>query len=379
MKNIFINERDHFKWGKQKEYISHLDTIDDDTKNKALCAFSFLEQEFGAQFLKTTSVNHPVRQMISNKAPFQIKDLIEFTDTLQILKKEDNNYRRLIEKLLSKNDALTEGISLVNVARMFLKEGLIISFIDEIKNSKSPDVKITNPNNNDVFYIEITKLNDSDNQNYIRKNYNFFFNQFNSVQPLLPFFGKQFETIDEKEYPSIEVIISNAKKRVKEENQIVYYSDKRFCFLLAPQTNDNSFNEICERNNIRSIHFDGLPIDVDETSRINNKIGKAYQIPENENGLLFISISPMYFMITNLTDAIERLEANIAKHKNLIGIILFSEIVASKESTRVRMGNHCFSRKTIENLCRESLFIFNKDCNSKLSNETIEKIYKALS
>lgn len=379
MKNIFINERNHFKWGKQKEYISNLDSIDDDTKNKAISALSFLELEFGAKFLKTTSLNHPIRQMISNKAPFQIKDLIEFTDTLQILKKEDNTYRRLIEKLVSKNDARTEGISLVNVARMFIKEGLSISFIDEIKNSKSPDVKITNPNNKDVFYIEITRLNDSDNQNYIRKNYNFFFNQFNRVQPLLPFFGQQFETIDEKEYSEIEVIISNAKKRVKEENQIVYYSDKRFCFLLVPPSNDNSFNEICERNSIRSFHFDGLPIDVDETSRINNKIGKVYQIPGNENGLLFISISSMYFMITDLTAAIERLEANIAKHKNLLGIILFSEIVASKESTLARIGNHCFSRKTIENLCRESLFIFNKDCNSKLSDETIEKIYKGLS
>ena len=78
MKNIFINERDHFKWGKQKEYISHLDTIDENTKIKAIDALSFLEIEFGAQFLKTASINHPIRKMISNKAPFQVKDLIEF-------------------------------------------------------------------------------------------------------------------------------------------------------------------------------------------------------------------------------------------------------------------------------------------------------------
>lgn len=84
-------------------------------------------------------------------------------------------------------------------------------------------------------------------------------------------------------------------------------------------------------------------------------------------------------MTTDIIAAIERLEANIAKYKNLLGIILFSEIVASKDTAIVRMGNHCFSRKTIENLCRESLFIFNKDCNSKLTDETIEKIYKALS
>ena len=379
MKNIFINERDHFKWGKQKEYISHLDTIDDETKSKVINALSFLELEFGAQFIKITHVNHPVRQMISNKTAYQIKDLIEFSDTLQLLKKEDNNYNRLIQKLLSQKEAKTEGISLVDVARMFLKEGLTISFIDEIKNSTSPDVKITNPNNNDVFFIEITKLNDSDNQNEIRDNYNFFHKQFNDIQPLFSFYGKQFKSVEKEEYPEISKIIADVKKKVKENNQIVYYSDRRFNFLLAPSSHDADFNEICEKNNIQSIHFDGLPIDVDETSRINNKIRKAYQIPKDENGLLFIAISPLYLITTDLIAAIERLESNIAKYKNLLGIILFSEIVASKDTAIVRMGNNCFSRKTIENLCRESLFIFNKDCNSKLSAETIEKIYKALS
>jgi adenylate kinase family enzyme len=379
MKNIFINERDHFKWGKQKEYISNLDTIDDETKSKVINALSFLELEFGAQFLKITHVNHPVRQMISNKTAYQIKDLIEFSDTLQLLKKEDNNYNRLIQKLLSQKDAKTEGISLVDVARMFLKEGLTISFIDEIKNSTSPDVKITNPNNNDVFLIEITKLNDSDNQNEIRDNYNFFHKQFNDIQPLFSFYGKQFKSIEKEEYPEISKIIADGKKKVKENNQIIYYSDCRFNFLLAPSSHDADFSEICKRNNIQSNHFDGLPIDMDETSRINNKIRKANQIPKDENGLLFIAISPLYFITTDHIAAIERLEANIAKYKNLLGIILFSEIVASKDSTVVKMGNHCFSRKKIENLCRESLFIFNEECNIKISNETIEKIYKAIS
>ena len=380
MKDIFINERDYFKWKKHKEYSSHLDTIDEDTKNKVINTLSFLELEFGAQFLKTTSVNHPIRQMISNKTAYQIKDLIEFGDTLKILKKEDSNYRRLIEKLVNKNDAQTEGISLVNVARMFLKVELKISFIDEQKNSRTPDVKVTNPNNKDVFYIEITKLNNSDIQKEISENYNFFHKQFNNIQPLFSFYGKQFKSINKDEYPEISKIIKEAKKSVKENNQIIYYSDHRFNFLLAPPSHNTDFNEICERNNIQSIHFNGLPIDVDETSRISNKIGKANQIPENQNGLLFISISPIYFLTTDLIAAIKRLETNIAKYKNLVGIILSSEIVAPKEATqRSYWKNHFFSRKTIENLCRESLFIKNNNCEISLSKETLNKIYQALS
>lgn len=128
--------------------------------------------------------------MISNKTSYQIKDLIEFTNTLQALKKENNNYKRLIQKLLSQKEAKIEGVSMVNVARIFMKEGFIVSFIDEIKNHKTPDIKINNHDNIDTFYIEITKLNNSDNQNHIGDNYNFFHEQFNYVQPLLSFYGK---------------------------------------------------------------------------------------------------------------------------------------------------------------------------------------------
>lgn len=379
MKKIFFSERDHYKWSKQKEYISHLETIDADTKSNAINAISFLEQEFGVHFLKTASVNHPVRQMILDKAPFQIKELIEFADTLQILKKGNNNYKRLIQKLHSEYESKIEGILLVDVARMFIKEGFVISFIDEEKNSKTPDVRVYDPTNQDTFYLEITTLNKSDNHKQTSENYMFFHNQFNNVQPLFSFYGKQLKPIDKNEYIEIGEIIADAKKKVKENNQIIYYSDCRFSFLLAPPIYDNDFNEVCRKNNIRSIHFQGLPINIDETSRINNKISKAYQIPEDKNGLLFVSVSPNYFMTTALLPAIERLEANIGKHKNLLGIILFSEIVSLKESIFLRMGNHCFSRKMIENLSRESLFIFNKDCTLKLSEETIKKIYKALS
>lgn len=41
MRKIFINDTDHFKWIKQKEYISHLKTIDENTKIKAINALSF--------------------------------------------------------------------------------------------------------------------------------------------------------------------------------------------------------------------------------------------------------------------------------------------------------------------------------------------------
>ncbi len=380
MKNIFHSERDHYKWSKQREYITHLDNLDDNTRSKAIEALIFLEKELGDHFLKIHSINHPMRFMVSNKTNFQIRDLIEFVDTLQILKATDSNYKKLIKKLLSEEMSKTEGIPFVEIARMYIRENLKVSFIDEdAKNgNKTPDLEVINPENGDKFYVEITKLDRSDMEKQISENYNFFHNEFNRVQPLLPFYGEQRLIINKEKYPEIKKTIERIKNKVENNGQIVYYADSDFCCLLAPSGENNNFNEICEKNNMRAIHFDGLPIDIDETNRINNKISKAKQIPENKNGLLYISVSPLYFMITDSSIAIERLEANIAKYKNLLGIILFSKIVDSREEENIKIGNHMFSRRTVENLCYESLLIYNSKCDVLLSEETIQKIYKSL-
>ncbi len=380
MNNIFHNERDYYKWSKQREFIAHMEGIDHDTRNKAINALMFLEHELGVHFLKIYSINHPIRFMISNKTGYQIKQLIEFVETMQILKATDSNYKKLIKKFLSEKMSKTEGMPFVEIARIYLKENLKISFIDEdAKNgNKTPDIEVINPENEDVFYIEITKLNYSDMQNLIRENYNFFHNEFNYIHPLFSFYGKQKQIIVKEKYPEIKEIINQIKNKVKDNNQIVYYSDNNFYCLLAPPSQDNNFNEICEKNNIEAIHFDGLPLNFEGNNRISNKISKAKQIPKNKNGLLYISVSPLYFMTNDLYIAIERLEANIAKHKNLLGIVLFTKIVDSREEVNIKIENHCFTRRTIENLCYESLFVYNNNCEVKLSSNTIAKIYNTL-
>ncbi|WP_162128012.1 hypothetical protein [Flavobacterium phycosphaerae] len=352
MQNIFISENDHFKWSKQREYILSLETIDDTIREKAIDSLNFLEQELGRNFLKTYSVNHPLRQKISEKTKWQIEELIGFTDTLKTLKTSDSNYNKLLLKLLSHSDASSEAVTFVEIARMYNQEDFKISFIEEDKgknkNDKTPDIEVINKINSDVFYIELTTLGKADSQKIISNNYNFFHNQFNYVPPQFPFYGKQKKIIIEEEYIDIKVIIDEAKRKVKENNQIIYYSDSRFNFLLAPERDTESFNEICKLNKIRPIHFDSLPHDFDETSRINSRLNKAKQIPQEYNGLLYISVTPLYFMLFDMQTAIDRLAANITKYQNLIGIVLYTKIVNAGETVTIPIGKHFFSQKKLK-------------------------------
>lgn len=48
--NIFYSERDHYKWGKQKEHMMLIEDIDEVTRSKAIATLNFMEQEFGAHF-----------------------------------------------------------------------------------------------------------------------------------------------------------------------------------------------------------------------------------------------------------------------------------------------------------------------------------------
>lgn len=382
MQKIFVSENDHFKWSKQREYILFLETINDATREKAINSLYFLEQELGRNFLKAYSVNHPLRQKISEKTKWQIEELIGFTDTLKTLKESDSNYDKLLSKLLSHSDASREAITFVEIARMYSKEPFKVSFIEEDKgkktNEKTPDIQIINATNGEIFYIELTTLGNADLQKNISKNYEFFHNEFNYVTPLFSFYGKQKEMIADEEYRDIKLIIDQAKKKVKENNQIIYYSDSRFNFLLAPESHNENFNEICKHNNIRSIHFDSLRHNFDETSRINSRLIKAKQIPKNYNGLLYFSVSPLYFMSTDLRSVIDRLAANITKYQNLLGIVLYSKIVGTSEDVAMPFGKHFFAQKTIENLCYTSLFISNSNCKVLISGETIEKVYQTL-
>lgn len=132
MHNIFVSERDHYKWSKRKELICSNENIDEIVRKNALLALSFLEQEFGNSFLKINSINHPVKLKIANTAPWQIEEMIAFTETLRYLKETTNNYNKLLEKLISEQKSKIEGIPFIEVSKMLCKEKLRIEFIDQL-------------------------------------------------------------------------------------------------------------------------------------------------------------------------------------------------------------------------------------------------------
>ena len=375
---IFKQPSDHDKWERHIDYISSLIGIEDNLKEKLISSINFLEQELGKKFLKTINYNHPIKQKISNKADWQCHDIIQFVDTLQELKKNDSNYPKLIKKILGYKNATTEGIPFVEIAGNYLKEGCHVYFIEEIQGNRTPDIEIINPENYERFFVEVSTVENSDVSKLITDNYNFLFEMFHLSAPFCYFTGKQKNIISKDDYPVIQKIIFDSKKNVEESLQPVTYCDERIYFTIVPDNKPELLYEICEQNGTEINEISGLPQNYDETYRIINKIEskKAEQIPIGGNGILYFPTNPLYFLATDIDEAIIRFQDCISSFTNLIGIVLYSKVLDNKDEVFIESKKNILSRKITKGvLCRELLFVYNNHCNLKISTETLQKIY----
>src|SRR5215217_7246709 len=128
---IFKQSTDHDKWSKQMEFALVMEGMEETKRTEFVSALDFLEKELGKGFLKTSSVNHPVKQKIFNKADWQMEELIQFANTLRTLKAGKSNYLKLIKKLLAYEKSKSEGIPFVEIAEGYLKENFSVNFPEE--------------------------------------------------------------------------------------------------------------------------------------------------------------------------------------------------------------------------------------------------------
>lgn len=374
---VFNQATDHNKWSKHIEYASLMEGIE--AKDELITALEFLEAELGKGFLKNSNDDHPIRQKISNKSDWQAQELIQFAATLHTLKGTKSNYPKVLKKLLALEKSKMEGVPFLEIAESYLKENFTVSFPDEPNTGKSPDIEISNPNNNDTFFIEVSVIKESEDRKMKSKNYHFLTNQFQFIPPFCIYTGKQKTPFAREDYPEIQKIIADLKEKVEEQQTFVSYSDERFEITLAPNDKVEEMEKFCELNGTRRNDVTSLPLDFDETDRIinNNKIkDKASQIPQHGNGLIYFPINPLFFMTTDIGNAVIRLKEYIAKFPNLLGIVFYSKILDQREEEYQEMENHVFSRKMLKSiLCCELLFIYNHNCQLKIQEETLQKIY----
>ncbi len=374
---VFKNPSDHLKWHKQIEYASLRPDISEERRHDWIDALDFLRKELGKGFLKSCGHGHPIKGKVFNKAPWQVEDLINFSNMLRDLRDANCNFKKLVEKLLPVDTCRKEGIPFTEIAHSFRKAGFDVSFPDENEVDKCPDIEIVNPSSKEKVFIEVSYLQERDERKRIKENYDRIVQELMHTPPNFQISGRQLEYVTEDEMPELLNKIKEVKQEVDRLKSFQVLKDNKIEVAIAYPGRELELHEWCEKNGKRDSTFVGLPIEFNETNRLlkNRKIEhEADQLPKERPGLIYIPVNPWHLMITDLDEAAALLGNKMSNYPNLIGIMLYSKIgYEVNEDNFYNNESYLRGQKRLNELtCRDLFFVFNDNFSLDLSVETMK-------
>lgn len=325
--NILIPAKPHpLSWKFLFDQIAQHQEIDEYKKRRWKDSLEILKSELGNGFFETCTKHHPIYLKLFN-APWLLDELIDFAATLQQLKTYDSNYTILLSKLRPFRKCTEEGVAFVEAASIFLKNGFSVKFIEQEKR-KTPDIQITNLENNENTFIEITKITDTAERRQISDEFRKLSNAFLFYGYDLPYSCQQLGHFADRELDAIIRKIHELKDIAATNRSFETYKDENISLAIAHPNHFDLLMKWCEENNQRK-GINGLQVDFDDTDRIlrQNKIyQKLKQIPSDQPGVLLMPVHYMYFFCMNPSFTVYSIQKEIRKYKHLCAVVFYANL-----------------------------------------------------
>lgn len=371
-------------WGTIYQFVYKTDKVDLCLKPAWLEALDFMKEELGKGFFDTVDLFHPLDQLLGSGSAEEVKYLIRWVNTFKSIKENDQGYKVLLQKLISKNQSRPEGIPFMDIALNFEAHGFRTDFLSERNQNgvKTPDISVTYLKTEEKCFIEVSQIRDSDDRKAKT-------NQYYQIQNVITFYGydlpvagelKRF--MNESEFAKTVRDIQELKIRCWETQSLVSLENENLAIAFSTISSFPALEQWCnERNYSRG--FNGVPVDFQDIPRIVDRGRiklKAQQIPVTESGLLYFPSQAMFFMVTDIQQLIDAVLPALAKEKHIFGVVFYAETIMSiKEDVYIDSKDFLYSVSTDpRSHVRETLFIENPSYTGNLSSEVRCRIRKAI-
>src|SRR5712664_2038826 len=182
---IFITHEDRWSWHK---YIQQCDLIElsDVDKQRAKDSFAYLRSILGEGFLRRAeNERNPIfLWYFANAAPPKRLSLIRFVEALRNLERS-KNFRSALKDVKRRirtggdYEKVTEKLSTIAIANQFFEAGFDVEFDPQISVSnsrgqiqpKKPDLRITDRENGEEIFVEISRMKASDHQELVSRTF----------------------------------------------------------------------------------------------------------------------------------------------------------------------------------------------------------------
>lgn len=403
---VFQNKTDNTNWDK---YVEQIDLIKLTKKQKKELqeSIQFLRKTFGENFLKKCFYNkHPFMSQMLNAAPISRLKVIKFAKSIKDLC-YSTGFETWVKKFKKTkySSEFIEASTVLENAHNFYKAGFTIEFEPEIEvrlpngkmRKKNPDLKITNPINNEEIFIEVSEMKSSDGQ---RKSSNAYHTIWWLVHHSVTE-STTFETDKENNLqlsrhilPSVRILrvlenyeLEQVLEEIKNTIELVKKTQKfqeriirdMVEIAVAPK---HEHYKVEKWNNLRNMRdfVDGPAIPMHETQRARIKIAdKIKQLPEDKPSIIIIPTGIFMFVVYPVEFVISDLTSEIEKFPNLLFVSLYTEIgEGKKKDTFTVLGeNYLIEKCSYKMITEKRIVVKNPAFSLKISKSSLNKILKA--
>jgi hypothetical protein len=371
---LFRIPMESLTWKILFDRVNSSEGISIEKKEKFWKALEFLKMELGKGFLNSCGTDHPICLKLEN--PCLKNDLLQFVETLQILKHLESNYPLLLKKLRSRIHSRNEGVFFVDIAGFYLHGNFDVYFIDEIQGEKTPDIRITDPVTKETFFIEVSRMDDSEERKRAGNEQRIIGNTFIKYGYDLLHSFNQLQHIDKAEIVRTVNKIKFIKDEVSRNKSFVHFNNGFIDMAVAHHLKAKEFNAWCAGNKRQSGIY-GLSVDFNETLRIlqHGKIrDKVKQLPADGSGLLYIPVHIIYFLFTDIAMSFALLSEEIIKYPRVLGIVLYADLGQSMDEKYIVFMEHAYTIKVQNGISRYRMYINNRSYKGGLHEQTIRRI-----
>lgn len=368
-------------WKMLYERIKQSTLVPADIKDDWRKATQFLQGELGEGFFTYCGNFHAVHHMINGGDEGQVRKFIEWVNVLQTLKESDSNYPLLLKKLVSKNKSKSEAMPFIEIGRKHLREGFAVYFPKENQTSKNHDITLTYYATQEKIFVEVSRLNDTKDRADQHEQYNAVFNVIQDYAFDLHVAGKLKKSMNKATLAATLQKIKDLKDQAWTTKRIASLVDENISIAFVTNSCFEELGLWCIANDA-SKGFNGLPVNFNDTQRIirQNRIKKeAKQIQNDKPGILYFPIQIMYMMMMNKADSIIAFADSLKHFPNIIGMVLYSEVIGGIEKECFLDFGHIYSvQKGAWHVYQHVLFIENLAFNVELSDEARQAMKRAL-
>lgn len=344
-------------------------------------AIVFLRGEVGIGFFDTCGVNHPLNLKLNSFGEGQVKELVEWVHLLKTLKPSESNYDLFLQKLKSKSKSRIEAFPFLEIVKGYIQGGFHVRFLEEINSQKTPDIEIVSPIASELFYLEVSRINDTEERTNTSKQFNQISDAVNAIGFDIPYAIKQHLPLTDEQIQLIRDQIKLLKDDAWTGEKLAYWESSEITMAFVHPKQHDELLTWCKDKGIRKGLF-GLPVNFNDTARVirQRKIReKASQIPETSTGILYFPVQFPYMAFMNKLEAFESFEKELEEFPNIYGLVLYTEaIVPLQELVQIDSAHIYWEKQTISGSVRYLMFVQNPAYNGTLSEETILKIRSAI-